>query len=191
MWADWLHLTLSVPSAQCLPTDQDRVLIPHSGRRADLGSELRGRWAAPGHYHVVQAWGPPSCPAPGTEWNVAAGWNLASWVGDGQPWGKDPEALAGNPGAVLPAARVDRGSPQRSDEGGLGRGLAQSVTLWPLHFLSPSFPIYPPGPRLPPAAVSDVRGRLGRVRVPGEQQHRCPGGVHRGFSLPRCWQPLR
>lgn len=97
------------PSAQCLPTNQDRVLIPHSSRRADLGSEVCGRWASPGHHHVVQARGQPSCPTPGTEWSMAMGSEpLPPGVSSAGTalWAKNPKhqlAILGQP-SLLPWA---------------------------------------------------------------------------------------
>lgn len=65
--------------------------------------------------------------------------------------GKEPEALAGSPKAVLPPTLLGWtvGSLSGSYERGLGRGLTKPVTPWPLDSLSPSFPIPPPRPTAP------------------------------------------
>lgn len=93
----------SVPSAQRLPADQDRVLVPDGGRRADPGSELRGCWAAPGHHHLVQAWGQPSRSTPGTETGAEPG--RGRQLRD-SPQGKRPKALAGGTSSCLRQTEV-------------------------------------------------------------------------------------
>lgn len=119
------------PSAQCLPTNPDRVLIPHSGRRADLGSELRGCRAAPGHHYVVQARGQSSGPAPGTEWSLAV---RAALLPPGvdragtAPRAKNPKREPAILGQFSLLPGTDGENLSTSDKGGLGGGLTPLLT---------------------------------------------------------------
>lgn len=111
----------SAPSAQRLPADQDRVLVPRGGRRADPGSALRGCWAAPGHHQLVQAWGQPSRSTPGTERGPAVG-----RAAQGQPPGQTAQSLAGGTSSCL-----------RQTEVGLSRSDADPQPLNPLRLCTP------------------------------------------------------